>query len=202
MLLSMLLACGGSETSTNTAELSPSENTKPEISCPEGTALEIGQTAKGTEQWCDRGGVMHGPYFRQYPSGARAVKGRYDNNQPDGDWIWWHDGADEIESQKGKYVKGKQTGAWTWWHPNGKRAEEGDYLAGRKAGQWVAWYESGAKKDEGLYNNGMKSGLWTYFNDDSENTVLKTERWENGSIVEENGKPVTPANDKTKAKNL
>ena len=103
---------------------------------------------------------------------------------------------EELKSQKGKFVKGKQTGSWTWWHPNGQRAEEGDYLVGRKAGQWVSWYESGAKKEEGIYHNGMKNGVWTYYNDDKDNTVEKTERWENGGIVEENGKAVVPEKDK------
>lgn len=189
MLWSLLYACSGGEKPVPPPDPQP-QAPKPEIVCPEGTALEMGQTSTGTEYWCDRNGVMHGPYLRLYPSGRKAVKGKHDNNQPDGDWIWWHDSPNEIESQKGKYVKGKQTGPWTWWHPNGNRAEEGDFLAGRKAGQWVSWYEGGAKKDEGLYHNGMKNGVWTYYADGPENTVTKTERWENGGLVEENGKPV------------
>jgi hypothetical protein len=190
MLLFLWLACSGSDSSAPVPDPAPAAPKAAEIACPEGTALETGQTAKGTEYWCDRGGMMHGPYLRLYPSGQRAVKGRYDNNLPDGDWIWWHD--NETEAQKGKYVKGKQTGPWTWWHPNGHRAEEGDFLAGRKAGQWVSWFESGVKKDEGIYHNGMKNGVWTYYTDTTENTVDKTERWENGGLVEENGKPVVP----------
>jgi hypothetical protein len=181
----LLLACSGGAPGTGEVDGPAVVPSRPDISCPEGTVLESGKSAKGDEQWCDRGGVMHGPYIRYYPDGTRAVKGSHDNNLPDGDWIWWHE--NKIESSKGKYVKGKQTGSWTWWHPNGNRAEEGDFLQGRKAGQWVSWYESGLKVEEGLYHNGMKNGAWTYYNDDPENTVARTERWENGAIVEEHG---------------
>lgn len=184
----LLLACsgGGPESGEVDGAPAPVPN-RPDITCPEGTVFESGKSAKGDEQWCDRSGAMHGPYLRFYPAGTRAAKGAYDNNLPDGDWIWWHE--NKTESTKGKYVRGKQTGAWTWWHPNGNRAEEGDFLQGRKAGQWTTWYESAAKKDEGIYHNGMKNGEWTYYNDDPENTLARTERWENGAIVEEHGTP-------------
>lgn len=181
--LLLLAACGSSTTATDPGTLSP-EPTRPTLTCPEGTTLESGSSVKGQEVWCDRGGIMHGPYIRYYPNGARATQGSYDNNNADGDWIWWHE--NKQEASKGKYVRGKQTGPWTWWHTNGNRAEEGDFLQGRKAGQWVSWYESSMKKDEGMYHNGIKDGLWTYYEDSPESPVLRTERWQQGAMVEEN----------------
>jgi antitoxin component YwqK of YwqJK toxin-antitoxin module len=191
-----LLACSGSETPAEdpAALLPPAE-----ITCPEGTVLQTAASAKGEETWCDRGGVMHGPYLQHYPDGSKATKGTYDSNVPDSDWIYWHPNGQE--SSKGKYARGKQTGSWTWWHANGNRQEEGDYLAGRKAGQWTTWYEDGKKKEEGIYHNGMKNGAWTYFNDDEENTIQKVERWELGEMKESREvKPVPKPKDKDKAK--
>lgn len=184
LVLTLLLACSGGDADGVSAGPVDAP-VRPDISCPEGTALETGQSAKGSEQWCARDGVMNGPYIRFHPNGIRAAKGAHLNNQQDGDWIWWHD--NKKEAYKGKYVRGKPTGAWTWWYPNGNRQEEGDYLQGRKAGQWVSWFESGAKKDEGIYHNGMKDGQWLYYEDDAENSLSKTERWENGVMVEEHG---------------
>lgn len=185
----LLAACfGGSSGDVATDQPADGEPARPNISCPEGSELQIAKSPKGDEQYCERGaGIMHGPFLRYYPNGKRSIKGAYDNNLPDGDWIWWHE--NEKEASKGKYNHGKQVGAWTWWHPNGNRAEEGDFLQGRKAGQWILWYETGAKKEDGMFHNGMKDGTWTYFNDDSENTIAKTERYENGALVEEHATP-------------
>ena len=194
VLTLLLLACSGG--TSGEAEPGAEAPARPELSCPSGTSFQSGKSAKGTEQWCDRGGQMHGPYLRFHPDGTRSVKGAFDNNQRDGDWIWWHE--NKVEMTKGKYARGKETGPWTWWHLNGNRAEEGDFLQGRKAGQWTTWYESGAKKEEGIYHNGTKNGQWTYYADDPENTPLRTERWENGAIVEEHGAPsVAPQAPKT-----
>src|SRR5688572_8225088 len=125
--LSLLLACAGEPLPVEPVEPPP----PPEIACPEGTVLQTATSSKGEEKWCDRGGVMHGPYIQHYPDGGKAQKGGYDSNVPDGDWIYWHPNGQE--SSKGKYARGKQTGSWTWWHPNGNRQEEGDFLGGRKA---------------------------------------------------------------------
>ncbi len=177
----LLAACSGTAPTDAPATDAPAPVVQ-ELQCPEGTTIQSANSAKGEEKWCDRGGVMHGPYVQYYPDGSKAVKGSYDSNVPDGDWIYWHENGQE--SSKGKYVKGKQTGSWTWWHPNGNRMEEGDFLAGRKAGQWTSWFESGMKKEEGIYHNGMKNGTWTYFMDDEENSVARIEKWELGEMKE------------------
>jgi hypothetical protein len=182
-LFLQLAACFGGSSTPGEGDAAQPAPTRPMLQCPIGTTLESGNSAKGNESWCDKDGVMHGPYVRYYPDGARAVKGAYDNNLPDGDWIWWHD--NQQEASKGKYVRGKQTGPWTWWHANGNRAEEGDFLQGRKAGQWVSWFDSGSKKDEGMYHNGIKDGLWTYYDNSVENEIVRTERWERGAMAEE-----------------
>ncbi|MCB9686540.1 MAG: hypothetical protein H6738_08435 [Alphaproteobacteria bacterium] len=188
MLISFLVACIGGVTdaptdlgSTDPVNVRPLPGTT--ITCPEGTNEQTATSSKGEERWCDRAGVMHGPYIRLYPNGERAVKGEYDNSVPNSDWVWWHENGKEMS--KGKYIKGKQTGPWTWWHDNGVRAEEGDFLGGRKAGQWVKYFESGRKQEEGLFHNDMKNGTWTYYVDDDEGTVERTERWEGGKMVEE-----------------
>lgn len=184
--LFLLAACSGGDSTTTggPAVGGPASNPDyPDMVCPEGTKLTTGSSAKGEARWCDREGVMHGPFQRFYPDGQKAVQGTYDTNQEDGPWIWWHPNGKD--ATKGKYAKGREVGSWTWWHDNGSRAEEGDFLMGRKAGTWVAWYDTGRKKEEGLYQNGTKNGTWTYYNDDEENTVLKTERWENGEMKEE-----------------
>jgi antitoxin component YwqK of YwqJK toxin-antitoxin module len=185
-----LMACGGP----------PPEPTPPvpqppapgALQCPEGTSMQTTTTSSGEERWCDRGGVMNGPYVKTFADGSRAVKGVYEDNLPDGDWMEWH--ANGQEKQKGKYNRGKETGSWTWWYENGNRAEEGDYISGRKNGTWTTWYEDGKKKDEGLYQNGSKNGSWTYYNDDEENTVARTERWELGAMKEsKDAAPPKPA---------
>lgn len=187
-----LAACSGSK-STSEAE-SEDGPARPQIACSEGRTLESATGPKGEEQWCDRAGMMDGPYIRIYPGGEKAAKGFYANNQQDGDWWAWHENGQE--ATKGKYSKGKKTGPWTWWHPNGNRAEEGDYLVDRKQGQWTVWFESGAKAEEGMYHNSVKTGVWSYFNDDAENSLAKTEKWENGTLVETKGtEPKTRAGD-------
>jgi hypothetical protein len=195
-LLSVLLACAGAPTDPE-----PTENPDAAAAaaagapaCPEGTRLHESSNGSGSEVFCDRDGVMQGPYLRKYPSGERAAKGAYANSEPDGDWTWWHENGQE--SQKGKYTKGKQVGSWTRWHDNGTRAEEGDYLSGRKAGTWATYYESGRKKDAGIYHNDMKNGVWTYWFDDDENTLEKTELWEGGAMKKEeivNKEPPDPS---------
>jgi antitoxin component YwqK of YwqJK toxin-antitoxin module len=193
--LTLLLAigCGGTPPETgeptdpqpeiNPAATEEFSDAARALQCPEGTTIERGANAKGVEYWCDRDGVMHGSYLREYPSGELATKGAYDNNDADGAWIWWHENGQE--SSKGKYAKAKQTGSWTWWHENGERQKEGDFLVGRKQGQWTAWHESGLKAEEGLYHNDMKNGTWRYYNDDEENTVARTEVWQNGQMTNE-----------------
>lgn len=190
--LLLLLACGGGENAgpdplpaPTAGGLARREPLPPVAmqSCPEDTNLETAQTSSGGEQYCDRGGVLHGPYYAFYPSGEQRVRGSYDDGVMNGDWIEWHENGQE--RLKGRYVRGKETGPWTWWHPNGNRSEEGDFLQGRRAGKWTAWFESGAKKEEGMYHNGMKDGSWTYYNDDTEGSVARTERWENGILAEE-----------------
>lgn len=187
LTLWLLSACTGGSPSSATdggPVGGPASNPDhPDMACPEGTRFTSGTSAKGEERWCDREGLMHGPYQKFYPSGQKAAQGVMDSNKEDGDWAYWHENGKD--ATKGKYSKGLQVGSWTWWHDNGKRAMEGDFLRGRKAGTWVSWYPSGKKSEEGLYQNDMKNGTWTYYNDDEENTVLRTERWENGEKKEE-----------------
>jgi len=156
------------------------------MSCPAGTQHQSAETSEGTEHWCDRDGVMDGPFLRFHNDGGKAATGAYINNLPDGPWIWWH--ANGKESEKGKYVKGKQTGSWTKWYETGERLEEGDYLQGRKQGTWTTWYESGRKKESGIYHNGMKSSTWTYYKDDEDNTEDRTEKFQNGQVVDKDKK--------------
>lgn len=155
----------------------------PTLACPEATTQESASSDKSVQYWCERDGVMHGPYVEYHLNDEKAASGAYVENQPDGPWIWWHDnGATE---KKGKFSKGKQTGAWTWWHANGNRKEEGDFLQGRRQGQWTTYYESGLKESEGMYQNGMKNGAWTFYEDDVENTVILARNYENGEVVKE-----------------
>ncbi len=151
------------------------------LNCPAGTQLASGRNVNGIEQWCERYGVMHGPYARYYDNGLKAVQGDYVRNLPDGDWSWWHE--NNQKASKGTYRKGKQAGAWTWWHPNGNREMEGDFLAGRKEGKWTSWYADGQRADEGLYHNGAKDSEWLYYREHAEGVVERTERWVRGILV-------------------
>jgi antitoxin component YwqK of YwqJK toxin-antitoxin module len=181
-----LAACSGGASSDSEADPGADPNVKREIQCPEGRTFGSARTAKGEEQFCSRNGMLDGPYFRRHPNGNKAEKGTYADNVQDGDWWWWYENGQE--QRKGKYSKGRKIGPWTEWYDNGNRLEEGDYLQNRKQGQWVTWYEDGLKKEEGLYHNDGKNGDWTYYNDDPpDNTVAKTERWENGAVVESKG---------------
>jgi len=192
LLIALALGCSGTlqepEAPPPTPEIDPSP--APTIECGEGTTLEKGVSSKGVEYWCDRDGVMHGSFVRFHHNDRKAVSGEYNSNQPNGNWTWWHETGHE--SKKGKYVRGKQTGAWTWWHEGGERAREGDFLAGRKAGQWTAWFPSGVKQEEGMFHNDMKNALWTFYNDDDQNSVARTELWRNGEMVEEKVQHVRP----------
>ncbi len=157
------------------------------INCEPGTSGQMADTEKGREFWCDKGGLMHGPFVRHHPNGSKAAEGHYANNLPDGNWIWWHPNG--VEEAKGKYVKGKQTGSWTTWYDNGVRSEEGDYLQGRKQGTWTSWFESGAKSEDGIFHNGMKNATWIYYDDSEENKPVRTELWKNGQMAEEKAIP-------------
>lgn len=160
----------------------PSEE-GPNLSCDAGTNIESGSSEEGTQHWCSRGGVMHGPFISYHTNSERAASGSYHEDQPDGPWIWWH--ANGETRRKGKYVRGKQTGSWTWWHENGQRKEEGDFLQGRRQGQWTTYFQNGLKESEGMYQNDMKAGTWTYYNDDSNNSAELKREYENGEIVKE-----------------
>jgi hypothetical protein len=190
LLTTWLTACSGGDPTTPAGDPQGEDAVHPQIQCAEGRSFSSQRTAQGEEQYCDRGGVMDGPYLRLYPDGTKAVKGTYANNLMDGDWWEWYPNGQE--AYKGKFVKNKKAGPWTWWYENGQRKEEGDYLQNRKAGQWTSWYETGAKKEEGLYHNDVKNGLWNYYNNTPENTVAKTEKWENGAVTETKGtEPIT-----------
>lgn len=201
-LLTLLAACGApTPPATDGGATSPQlpSTGANQFACPEGTKQTETTTGGGSERYCDKDGLMQGPYIRFFPSGDWAAKGAYDRSEPDGDWTWRHDNLKD--AQKGKYVKGKQVGSWTRWYPNGQKEEEGDYLSGRKAGTWTSYYESGRKKEFGIYHNDMKNGLWTYLFDNEEGTVNKTELWEGGAMKEEkivNAEP--PAEKDAKAK--
>jgi antitoxin component YwqK of YwqJK toxin-antitoxin module len=195
----LLLACSGGETDA----VDPADGTVPEpvavepdapegvaiggITCEAGTNPQEATTDKGREFWCDRGGVMHGPFLRLHSDDTKATEGAYSDNLPDGNWIWWHPNG--TEASKGKYVKGKQTGSWTSWYEEGTRKDEGDYLQGRKQGTWTGWHATGMKSEEGIYHNGMKNALWTYFDDSEENFPVRTELWKNGQLAEEKEVP-------------
>jgi hypothetical protein len=161
------------------AEIAPD---LPPIECTEGARPQAGKSANGIEQWCERDGVMHGPYNRFHDDGTKAVDGMYADNAPDGNWLWKHPNG--TKASKGTYRKGKQAGSWTWWHPNGMRAQEGDFLAGRKAGHWTAWFDEGSKKEMGLYHNGNKHGDWSYFKSQTDEDLARTETWQRGVLVQ------------------
>jgi antitoxin component YwqK of YwqJK toxin-antitoxin module len=152
----------------------------PKLDCPDGATEQIGRSANGIEQWCDREGVMHGPYQRYHDNMGRAVDGGYEHNMPDGSWTWYHE--EGTTKSKGNYRKGKQAGSWTWWHPNGLRAEEGDFLAGRRAGQWTSWYDDGRVQHEGQYHNGNKDAEWRYYQPNTDQKIERTEVWEKGIL--------------------
>jgi antitoxin component YwqK of YwqJK toxin-antitoxin module len=194
-LVVMLLACTGAPTDSSTdpaAGPEPSSG-RADLACPEGTKETENTTGGGSERYCDKDGLMQGPYVRYFPSGEWAAKGAYDHSEPDGDWTWRHENGQD--SQKGKYVKGKQVGSWTRWYANGVKEEDGDYLSGRKAGTWTSYFESGRKREFGIYHNDMKNGLWTYLHDNEEGTVHRTEMWEGGNMKEEKIVNATPPSD-------
>ncbi len=181
-----LAACGlfsSDQGSPIQGSMEPVIEEPPMLNCPSETTLESGSSAKGVEHWCDRGGVMHGPYLLHHPNEEKATSGTYDNNQEHGAWTWWHDNGQQ--AQKGKYNRGKKTGAWTWWHENGNRLKEGDYLQGRRQGQWTTFYPSGMKESEGMFQNDRRNGVWNFYSDDEDNAITKTERYENDEMIEE-----------------
>lgn len=182
-MLLVWLGCGGAEDPGPPPE---GEATDVPVRVDCGPDLTPKMAQNGLQQWCEReDGAMHGPFLELYPDGTRQRRGRYDNNEADDEWIWWH--ANGLQAQTGRFSRGKKTGSWTTWYPNGKRSEAGDYLQHRKAGQWTTWYESGRRKEEGIYHNGKRTGTWTTYLDDVSNTVDKVERYVNDVLVEVNG---------------
>ena len=158
----------------------------PELPCGPGTTRESGSSEEGTQHWCSKSGVMHGPFVSFHTNKERAASGSYYEDQPDGPWMWWHPNGET--RRKGKYKRGKQTGSWTWWHDNGERKEEGDFLQGRRQGQWTTYYDDGLKESEGMYQNNMKEGRWNFYNDDSDNSVAMVREYQNDEVVKEEKK--------------
>lgn len=184
LIAGTLIGCFSSGPSA--PKVTPKDNPDgtPQLVCPEGTLQQSGTSASGEEEFfCQRAGVMHGPYLRFHRNGARAASGSYDNNHRHGQWTWWFE--NEQTQKKGKYDRGKQTGSWTWWHDNGSRQQEGDFLLGRRQGKWVTYYASGTIESEGMYHNDMRNDVWSYYEDDGTEKVSRTERFENGEIAED-----------------
>ena len=161
----------------------------PNLPCPPETQLESGSSPKGQEYFCQRDGELHGAYLRYHPEPpdggelVKGVSGSYQNGKEHGNWTWWYE--DGTPMAKGKYNVGKQTGAWTWWHEGGSRKEEGDFIQGRRQGQWTTYFESGRKSAQGMYHNGMRQGSWVFYDDDQENSLARTEIYENDQLMSE-----------------
>ncbi|MEN0067156.1 MAG: hypothetical protein AAGA48_33805 [Myxococcota bacterium] len=179
--MGLLTACLGTP-SPEASNSATADDGTPKLSCPEGTAQQSGTSPEGEEYWCDRSGVMHGPFLKFHPNGMRAASGTWEENQRSGQWTWWFN--NEQTKMKGKYDRGKQTGSWTWWHDNGNRQQEGDFLLGRRQGKWTTFYPSGNRESEGMYHNDNRSDSWKYYDDDDTDKVVRTESYENGKVVE------------------
>jgi len=153
------------------------------LECKDGATEQTAETEQGVEQWCDRGGVEHGPIKKFYKDGQKAEEGFMHNNTQDQQWYWWHPNGQKAAS--GRFDKDKPAGSWTYWHDNGNRAQEGDYLVGLKAGRWTKWYESGAKKEEGIFYNDQPNGDWLYFDDTDKDVAVRRVTFRQGEKVKE-----------------
>ena len=66
-----------------------------DLDCPEHTRIEQKQLHKGVEAYCVLGdGTRHGPWGGWYPSGQRAVAGRYEDGRLQGVETEWYDVAE------------------------------------------------------------------------------------------------------------
>ncbi len=179
----LIMACSGTAPQTGPgSNQDQADDGTPRLDCPEGTQQQSATTESGEEYWCARGGVMHGPFKSFHLNGERSASGTWVDNDRSGQWTWWY--PNQQTKEKGKYDRGKQIGSWQWWHENGNRKMEGDFLRGRRQGQWTTFYESGNVESRGMYHNGQQNELWSFYSDDDTSRVIRTERYENGKLVE------------------
>lgn len=71
------------------------------------------------------------------------------------------------------------------WHENGQKEEELNFKNGQRHGLNVWWHDNGQKESEWNYKDGEKHGVCKNYGKDG--NMTKTERWEDGWLVEENG---------------
>lgn len=93
--------------------------------------------------------TKHGPSTSWHENGQKRLTGNYENNQPEGKFVWWFPSGQK--SMEGVFQNGKPVGVWTWWHANGQKATRGEYKDGVPVGKWMWWNEDGrlAKSVEG-----------------------------------------------------
>jgi antitoxin component YwqK of YwqJK toxin-antitoxin module len=119
-----------------------------------------------------------------YPDGRIASKGKYINQQREGEWQFFAQDSSYLISED-TYVKNRRNGPSLKYYPDGKIAEEVNFVNDLKNGEWIQYYQNGHKWIQSAYQNGRLNGkfeVWfengtpeitgEYMNDSKEGTWL------------------------------
>jgi len=141
-----------------------------------------------------------------YQTGELKATGKYENQQKDSIWTYYHLNGHPISEEF--YLSGKREGTWKIFYSNGKIAEEKNYTDNIEHGDWIEYYESGKIKSKSTYDKGrmegkryfyyengltkilgnysrdVRHGVWMYYNEDG--TTKKKEEYNFGKRIDEN----------------
>lgn len=115
-----------------------------------------------------------GPLRDYYNNGEVQMKGRYENNQRHGIFIYYTNHNTYLSA--GRYDKERAVGKWEHFYQNGQiKSEEyflddyymkniwdslGSYMVKDGEGKFETWHSNGVISEVGTYKDGRKEGLW------------------------------------------
>ncbi|MBN2892815.1 MAG: hypothetical protein JXL97_13180 [Bacteroidales bacterium] len=108
-------------------------------------------------------GARSGLMYELSPQGDTVVKGKFDENDEIGKWIF--NIGDEY--QEGEFYFGQKTGTWkTYYFPEMRLKSIINYSEGKKQGKYKAYYMNKKLQEMGSYASNEKNGKWSYFYND------------------------------------
>ncbi len=160
---------------------------------PDGMKLRAPVVVIENEKTKEKVSKNHGPFVVLDRHGRTLVKGFYDNDQPAGQWAYYH--LDGRKALAGPCVEGCRTGVWTAWDESGRKqadVEHGEpvvaFFSGKsilnsggiggglpkvavRQGASREWWDNGQPRSLGPFQQDRGHGSWTFWNRDGVKTA-------------------------------
>ncbi|MEJ7604562.1 MAG: hypothetical protein WKG01_42310 [Kofleriaceae bacterium] len=141
---------------------------------------------EGAWLWNDRDGnkEREGSYaggkrdgtWTEYVENRRVFSGAYSAGKPDGEFVYWDKGGNEL----GRFSIAGGTGVMQTFHLNKKASSRQRLVKGQENGSYQELTQRGNVVVDGRYTNGVKHGLWK---ERSPAGVLELEQeWKRGKL--------------------